>query len=120
MRRKLPPILAAFALLGFVGAAFGQANSPYSFTTVGFQQMGSLASATPLTVPGAAKIAEICVENGAIRYRDDGTAPTAAVGIQVSSSAATSPVCFQYSGPLSAMQMINSTGTPGVFVAYYR
>lgn len=118
MKKRLTPILAALALLGCVGAAFGQA--PYVFTVTGFQQMGSLASATALTVPQASKIAEICVENGAIRYRDDGTAPTASVGIQVASSSATTPFCFQYSGPLPALQMINSTGTPSVFVAYYR
>ncbi len=89
-------------------------NGPYK--SAGAAQMGLSvgASAVSLTVPSGASIAEICAEGG-VRYRDDGTAPTATVGMPVPSG-----TCFAYSGPLSAIQFISESGTVSIDVSYYR
>jgi hypothetical protein len=48
---------------------------------IGFQTLTVSGSAVGLTVPTAANImAIISVENNSVRYRDDGTNPTASIG----------------------------------------
>ena len=55
---------------------------------LGFQQITSLSSSTALTMPAAGvigqkpKIAVVHCEAQAVRWRDDGTAPTASVGMR--------------------------------------
>lgn len=116
-------LLVAFAAF-FITTADAQTPVsvvPYVYTALGYQQISSLSSATLLTVPMnpngtvAAKIAEICVETQAIRYRDDGTAPTSSVGIPVSAG-----TCFQYSASLGALQIIQQSSGAVVDVAYYK
>jgi hypothetical protein len=86
------------------------------FASTGASQFGlSVATATSLTVPGGSLFAEICVETASVRYRDDGTAPTATVGIPVAVS-----TCFQYAGPLAAVQFIAQSGSPTIDVSYYK
>lgn len=51
--------------------------------SVGFQQMTALASATAMTVPAGARIATIQAESQTVRWRDDGTSPTATVGNRI-------------------------------------
>lgn len=75
----------------------------------------TLASSTALTVPGGATYAVIQVEGGAIRWRDDGVAPTATVGMRL----LTDGELF-YDGSLSAFRAILATGTPILNIAYYR
>jgi hypothetical protein len=74
-------------------------------------------SATALTVPAGATLAEVCVESQAVRYRDDGVAPTSASGIPVAAGS-----CYQYSGPtlLAAVQFIAQTAGATLDVSYYR
>lgn len=51
---------------------------------LGYQQLTGLSAATAFTNPPAgAKIVVISVETQAVRYRDDGTPPTASVGMPV-------------------------------------
>ncbi len=86
-----------------------------SYQSAGTGQYGlSASSVVGLIVPSGATIAEICVEGAAVRYRDDGTAPTATVGIPVAAGS-----CFQYSGPLSSLQFIAQSGSPTLDVSYY-
>jgi hypothetical protein len=102
-----------FLALSCLGAA-AQSGHP----SVGYQQITSLASATNLIVPtatGGAVWALICVETANVRWRDDGTAPTASVGQPVSAGQ-----CFQYAGPLPSIQFIAQSGSPVVNVSYYR
>ena len=105
-------------------AAFGQAQPVrpiYLYRSAGASQFisaSTLASATGLTVPTGAAIAEICVETAGVRYRDDGTAPTATVGIPVVATSS-APACFQYAGPLSAIQFILISGSPTMDISYY-
>jgi hypothetical protein len=90
---------------------------PYTYTALGYQQItaGTLASATALTVPTGATIAEVCVDTAPVRYRDDGTAPTASVGMPAAAG-----TCFAYSGALAAIQFILASGSPVLNVSYYR
>jgi hypothetical protein len=93
----------------------------YSYTSAGVSQFisaATLASATGLTVPTGATIAQICVETSGVRYRDDGTNPTAAVGIPFIATL-TSPNCFQYAGSLSAIKFILISGSPTMDISYY-
>lgn len=78
---------------------------------LGFQQL-SPASATALTVPSGATLAVI-VSAASFTWRDDGVAPTATVGMVWP---ANTPL--YYAGNLSAIQVIEATGT--VNVSYYK
>lgn len=107
--------------------ALAQSSATYIYTPLGFQQISPVASGTVLTVPSQARIAQICVENNEIRYRDDGTAPTTTVGMPVSPT--TVPTCFQYSvgglptnnnGNLSAIQFIQVISPATLDISYYR
>ena len=73
----------------------------------------SIASVTTLTVPQFAASAEICVEGAAARYTDDGTTPTASVGIPVAAGQ-----CFTFAGALSALRIIGAGAT--MDVSFYR
>lgn len=50
----------------------------------GYQQLTNLASATTLTVPAGTSVALIQAEAQDVRWRDDGTNPTATVGMILS------------------------------------
>ena len=92
-----------------------------SFVAAGYQQITSITVATTLTIPAGSMLAVICVEAQGIRYRDDGTAPTASVGMPVASG-----TCFQYAASnsagsvLAAMQVIQQTSGAIVNVSYYK
>lgn len=101
-------------------------SGPY--LPLGYCQITSLVTAKTLTtancssgsVPNGAVIAEVCVETAGVRYRDDGTSPTASVGVPVIPSA-TSPLCYAYAIiPLTAVQFIAVSGSPVVNVSFYK
>lgn len=88
----------------------------YLYDPIAPGQFGlTVATATNLTPPAGATIAQISVETAGVRYRDDGIAPTATVGMPV--AAGTS---FQYAGPLTAIQFIAQSGSPTIDVLYYK
>jgi hypothetical protein len=106
--------LAALFALFLSAPAMAQSGHP----SIGYQQITSLASATNLTVPttgGPVVWALICAETAGVRWRDDGTAPTASVGQPLAAGQ-----CFQYAGPLLTIQFIAQTGSPVLDVSYYR
>ena len=82
---------------------------------LGYQQITSLASSTALTPPTGATIAQISVETAGVRYRDDGTAPTASVGMPLLAGAN-----ITYGGSLSAIRFIAISGSPVLNVSYYK
>jgi hypothetical protein len=90
------------------------APAPYVYQALGYQQLIGSGLMT-LTVPPNATMALIEVEGQAIRWRDDGTAPTAAIGMPVAVGQE-----WQYSGPLAALQLIAQSGTATVNISYYR
>ena len=73
------------------------------------------ATAVALTVPAGAVNAQITVSGANIRYRDDGTDPTATVGMPVYQASA-----WLYSGPLGAIKFIAQSGTATLDVLYYK
>lgn len=89
---------------------------------IGYQQITSLVSAQTLTVPQRdlsglnqkPTFALITPFTAAVRWRDDGVAPTASVGMPLAAG-----VTLQYDGDLSKIQFINSGGTAELNISYY-
>jgi hypothetical protein len=81
----------------------------------GYQQLTSLATAQGLTVPEKAVLALVQIEGTRpVRWRDDGTDPTASVGIQVSGNTS-----FWYVGDLQSVKFIEENAGVIVNVSYY-
>lgn len=91
-------------------------------TCMGYQQLGTLSSATGLTVPTQtpngsstkANFALIVAETQNVRWRDDGVDPTASVGMLL---VAGTPL--QYDGDLSKIKFIETTASAKLNVSYY-
>ncbi len=100
-------------MLCFVSGA--SAQTVQVFQALGYQQITPTV-ATPLTIPtGGPRWALICVDTTAVRYRDDGTAPTSSVGQPIASGQ-----CVAYSGPMGSFQVIQQSSGAIVNVSYYR
>ena len=83
-------------------------------TGLGYQQITSLSASTALTVPVGATMALIVAETQAVRWRDDGTAPTASVGMPLATGTSLS-----YDGDLKAIRFIQQTASAVLNVSYY-
>ena len=85
---------------------------------LGYQQITSLSGSTGLTVPKLngqqATLAVITVEAQTVRWRDDGTAPTASVGMPVVAAAT-----LYYDGDLSRIRFIEATAGAILNISYY-
>ena len=90
-------------------------QSKIYWAPLGYVQLTSINSATGLSPPSDATIAEIIVEAQGIRYRDDGTAPTASVGMPVAAGNS-----FQYAGDLQQVQFIAQISGAILNVSYYK
>lgn len=111
-----------FRLLAFIGAAAlslavddARADVGIQRTPLGYQQITSDSAATGLTVPSGAKEAVITIEAQAVRYRDDGTNPTATVGQPLAVGAT-----LDYTGTLSAIKFIEQTSGAKLNILYYK
>lgn len=82
---------------------------------MGFQQITSLGSAASLTVPAGAILAEIACTGQNVNWRDDGTAPTASIGMPLPTN-----TLLVYPGNLAAIQLIQTAATATCNVSYYR
>ena len=92
------------------------AGAPYSYTALGCQQITSLASAAPFaSVPTGAKLATVTPEVQPVRYRDDGTAPTASIGPLLYPG-----LVWSYSGPLASIQFIQTAASATIDVCFYK
>lgn len=80
---------------------------------LGYQQILPSTS-TGLTVPATATYAIIQAEGQAVRWRDDGTAPTAAIGMVIGVGGELS-----YDGNLNAIRFIEAAATAKLNVSYY-
>lgn len=91
-------------------------------STLGYEQLTSLSAATGLTVPqkdtnglaGSPRIAIITPEGQAVRWRDDGVAPTASVGMPLAAG-----VTLQYDGDLTKIQFIEQAIGAKLNISYY-
>ena len=85
-------------------------------TTVclGYQQITSLSASTALSAPVGATMALIVAETQAVRWRDDGTAPTASVGMPLATG-----VSLSYDGDLKTIRFIEQTASATLNVSYY-
>jgi hypothetical protein len=89
---------------------------------LGYQQITSLSAATSLTVPSVdvnglsarPTIAIIIAETQAVRWRDDGVAPTATVGMPLAVG-----VTLQYDGDLTKIQFFEQAASAKLNVSYY-
>lgn len=91
-------------------ARYGRKYAP-----TGFQQITSLSSATALSVPSDTTAALISVTDQNVRWRDDGTSPTASVGMQLLVGAT-----FFFDGDLSKIKFIEETTSAKINVSYYK
>ena len=83
-------------------------------TPLGYQQITNLASATALTIPVGAKRALIQAEVQAVRWRDDGTDPTASVGVSLNAGD-----ILPYTGNLQAFRAIQIGSGAILNMSYY-
>lgn len=89
---------------------------------IGYQQITSLSSAQSLTVPQRdlsglnqrPTFALITPLTAAVRWRDDGVAPTASIGMPLAAG-----VTLQYDGDLTKIQFIQNGGTAELNISYY-
>jgi len=89
---------------------------------LGYQQITSLSASSALTVPTNSPLgnkvqptfALIVAEGQAVRWRDDGTAPTASVGMPLSIG-----VPFQYDGDLTKIRFIEQVAGAKLNISYY-
>jgi hypothetical protein len=80
----------------------------------GYQQITVLTAAVSLTVPAGATGAMIVADTQAVRWRDDGTAPTAAIGMPL--PAGTVLWC---TGNLAVIQFIQEAATAVLNITYF-
>ena len=89
---------------------------PGSDIPLGFVQLAALSSVTPLSsIPAGATRALLQAESQNVRWRDDGTDPTAAVGIAIYVGQ-----LVEYVGNLSAIKFIEVAGGAKLNISYYR
>jgi len=89
---------------------------------MGYQQLTSLSASSALTVPTQDKqgnlkqptFALITAETQGVRWRDDGVAPTASVGMPLAAG-----VTLQYDGDLTGIRFIEQTASAKLNVSYY-
>lgn len=87
------------------------------FKPAGYVQITSLSSAVGLgTIPTDAKIAMIQCETQNVRWRDDGTNPTASVGMIMT----TTGDVLIYNGDLQAIKFIEVTTSAKLNVVFYK
>lgn len=109
--KKTLALAAAFLLFGTAAIA----DVGIRYAALGYQQITSLSAATALTVPTGATTAVITAEAQAVRYRDDGTDPSATVGMPVAVG-----VVLTYTGPLSKIKFFEQASGAKLNISYYK
>ena len=81
---------------------------------MGWERITALSAAVGLTVPVGARIALLIAETQAVRFRDDGTNPTATIGMPIFVNTP-----FWYNGDLSAFKVIEQAVSASLDILYY-
>lgn len=84
-------------------------------TPVGFEQISGMAAATSLSPPQGALYALIQCLAQNVRWRDDGTSPTTAVGMQLAADKS-----MFYNGELGHIEFIEEAAAAELNITYYR
>lgn len=92
----------------------GQPVVDANLKPLGYQQVTSLSSAAGLTVPNGTILALIIPESQSVRWRDDGTNPTASVGMLLAAGATLS-----YTGDMLSIKFIEVTASAKLNISYY-
>lgn len=82
---------------------------------LGYQQITDVSSAVALTVPAGTSLALIVPEVQAVRWRDDGTNPTATVGMPLAIGA----MLIFTAQSLAALRFIEQAASAKLNVTYY-
>jgi hypothetical protein len=82
--------------------------------SLGYQQITTLTAAVGLTVPSGTTMVEVQPETQSIRWRDDGTNPTASVGMVLAAGAS-----HVFYGSFESLKFIETTATAKLNVTYY-
>lgn len=91
-----------------------QGVTDHKLVPLGYQQIDTLNAAKGLTLPDKAQYALIQPQTQDVRWRDDGTDPTSAVGIVLAAGDD-----FFYTGDLSAIKFIETAASAKINVSYY-
>lgn len=86
-----------------------------AYRALGYQQITSLAAATALTIPAGTALAIVTPEVQAVRWRDDGTDPTAAVGYPLAVGVELQYVAAQ----LPRLKFIEQAASAKINICYY-
>lgn len=86
----------------------------YTTSCLGYQQITSLSSARTLTVPLGATRAVIAPATQDVRWRDDGTHPSASVGMPLAAGS-----YLSYDGNLTLIHFIETTASAELNITYY-
>lgn len=86
-----------------------------SLMALGYQQVTSLSAAVGLTIPAGTQVALVQAESQSVRWRDDGTNPTATVGMVLGAGET-----LEYdSGKIGALKFIEVAASAKLNVSYY-
>lgn len=110
----------ALALLALSISSAAVADSGIRRTPCGYQQITTLSSAQSLTIPtnicaSGITFAVIVAEAQAVRYRDDGTDPSATVGQPLAVG-----VALEYSGSLTKIKFFEQAASAKLNILYYK
>jgi hypothetical protein len=107
-------LLLAFLLCFASSASEASFNQTWCTHTLGYQQLTSLTGSTAFTsVPAGTIYAVVSVETQAIRWRDDGVAPTASVGMPVAAGSS-----FAYTTNFIGFRIIQQAASATVDVYF--
>lgn len=81
----------------------------------GYQQITNVSAAVGLTVPDKTRIAMIQPESQNVRWRDDGTNPTSAIGMILVAND-----ILVYSGVMSSIKFIETAASAKLNITYYK
>lgn len=89
--------------------------TPAGMKALGYQQITSLSSAQALTVPAGTMLALIIPQTQSVRWRDDGTSPTASVGQPL----AVGQELEYDSANIASLKFIEQTASAAINVTYF-
>lgn len=89
--------------------------TPAGMKNLGYQQLTGISGAVALTIPAGTSLAVCTPETQAVRWRDDGTSPTASVGMPL----AVGDTLFYDGWALASLKFIEQTASAKVNVSYY-